>query len=547
MRAKISFVFILAITVFLANPLAAAKAADKASGEKALQVGESIIIECKNVTRAAVGDPVIADVVPLSSKEVLVNAKSPGKTVVYIWDDNGRRVFKTEVKAAELNMEKLVEAITNELNDSRITVRAVGSTIMLEGVVSRKAESDRAERIATAVAEMAAFRGVYTPEPTGQTKSVARTEGDVIRIESVKTDRTTPITAEVDLRCPKIVNLIEIEKPIDEISVSTLEACEALRQALNGTNLTVRGLPGNVVLVEGKVGTQAEFDKINLVISGWKKQSNTSGQAEGANEEVSLVNAVTIDSSIAQQVMVRAQVVSIDKAALKDFGIEWGRIASTSEGGASFGEQPWLIGQIQSPPYDIFGGGGLYRLDPIGARIRALEQQNKAKVLSEPNLLVVDGQEAKILVGGEIPVPVVQSGNIGAAVSVTIEYKEFGVRLEILPTITSKDTIQLKVMPEVSSLDFANAVEFSGFRIPALRTRRAETIVSVRNGQSLILGGLLQNEVSKLVKKIPVLGDIPILGELFKNTSFTKGESELVIIVTPQIVKPTAATEKAQE
>ncbi|MCL6630624.1 MAG: type II and III secretion system protein family protein, partial [Armatimonadetes bacterium] len=174
---------------------------------------------------------------------------------------------------------------------------------------------------------------------------------------------------------------------------------------------------------------------------------------------------------------------------------------------------------------------------PIGARIRALQQQNKARILSEPNLLVLDGREANILVGGEIPVPVVQSAGVGSAASVTVEYKEFGVRLRILPTLTGDDRLQLKVMPEVSTLDFANAVEFSGFRIPALRTRRAETIVNVRDGQSLIIGGLIQNETSKLVKQIPVLGDLPIIGELFKSRSFVNNETELVIIITPQIVK----------
>jgi len=140
-------------------------------------------------------------------------------------------------------------------------------------------------------------------------------------------------------------------------------------------------------------------------------------------------------------------------------------------------------------------------------------------------------------------VPVVQSAQVGGTGSVTIEYKEFGVRLKILPAITSENTLQLKVMPEVSSLDFTNAIVLSGFRIPALRTRRAETTVDIKDGQSLIIGGLLQNETAKLVKKIPLLGDLPIIGELFKNRSFVNNETELVIIITPQIVKPTARAE----
>lgn len=537
----------IAVVLLLFSSILVQAAVDR-GGDKVLQVGDSLIIECKNLTRTAVGDPLIADVVPLSSSEVLINAKSPGKTVVYVWDENGRRIFKTEVKAAELDMPRLVQAIEEEIDDTRITCRAVGNTIMLEGVVSRKAEADRAEGIAQALAEMAAFRGVYTPEPTGETKSVARTEGDQIRIESVKTEKTPSVKAAVDLRTPKIVNLIQIERPIDEVSAATIEAAEAIRQGLNNSGLTVRALPGNVVLIEGKVGTQSELDAINLLISGWSKEGAAAkGTPGGAEEQVSIVNAVAIDSSVARQIMVRAQVVDINKAALKDFGVDWGWLETTEQGGVTYREQPWLIGQSKFGFNEIFGGGELLRFNPIAARVRALEQQNKAKVLSEPNLLVLDGREATILVGGEIPIPVVQSVTAGAAASVNVEYKEFGVRLKILPNITSNDTMQLKVMPEVSALDFTNAVEFSGFRIPALRTRRAETTVNVRDGQSLIIGGLLSNDISKNIRKIPVLGDIPILGELFKSTSFSKGESELVIIVTPQIVRSNASSAEASE
>jgi pilus assembly protein CpaC len=212
----------------------------------------------------------------------------------------------------------------------------------------------------------------------------------------------------------------------------------------------------------------------------------------------------------------------------------------TTDDGVSVLDQPFLIGQTGLGPFDLFGGGEILRFDPIGARIRALEQQNKAKILSEPNLLVLDGREANMLVGGEIPVPVVQSAQVGGTGSVTIEYKEFGVRLRVLPSITGENRLQLKVTPEVSSLDFSNAIVMSGFRIPALRTRRAETTVNVKDGQSLIIGGLIQSETAKLVKKIPLLGDLPIIGELFKDRSFVNNETELVIIITPQIVNPVA-------
>lgn len=526
--------------------------------DKVLQVGDSQIIECSNLTRAAIGDPLIADVAALSSSEILVNGKTPGKTVLYIWDASGRRIFRILVQPAELDLAKLCADIAKELNDPRISVRGVGNTLILEGVVSREAEASRAEAIAQAVVETAIYHGTHTGAKSEEVKSVARPEGESFVLERVTERKESPVTAEVGLRCPKIVNLIQIEKSIDEVSVRTLETAAALRQALNDPALTMRALPGSVVMIEGKVGTDAELARIEQVVKGWVKEGADGkgvGPSGELSEKVTMVNAVRIDSSVARQVMVRAQVVDINRSALKDFGVDWGRVVSTpvTVGGVgtvatdvSVQDQPFLFGQPTLGPFDLFGGGDIFRFDPIGARVRALEQQNKAKVLSEPNLLVLDGREASILVGGEIPIPVVQSAQIGAAASVTIEYKEFGVRLKILPTITGDDRLQLKIMPEVSSLDFANAVSFSGFQIPAFRTRRAETTVNVKDGQSIIIGGLIQNETAKLIKKIPILGDLPVIGELFKTRNFVNNETELVIIITPQIVKAAAGAAAAK-
>jgi len=148
----------------------------------------------------------------------------------------------------------------------------------------------------------------------------------------------------------------------------------------------------------------------------------------------------------------------------------------------------------------------------------------------------MDGQSASFLAGGEYPVPVVQGG--GDKSTVSIIFKEYGVRLNFKPTIIDEDHIRLELEPEVSTLDFANGVKFDGFLIPGLRTRRAHTGVELRDGQSFALAGLLDNSETKSISKIPGLGDIPILGNLFKSTSFQKNESELMFIVTAQMVKP---------
>jgi pilus assembly protein CpaC len=175
-----------------------------------------------------------------------------------------------------------------------------------------------------------------------------------------------------------------------------------------------------------------------------------------------------------------------------------------------------------------------------GADIQALETQGVVEVLAQPNLLASNGKVASFLAGGEYPYPVVQGGSGGAGASVTIMFKEYGVRLNFIPTITPRGTIRLQVAPEVSSLDFTNAVEVSGFNVPAISTRKVKTEVELSDGQSFVIGGLLDNRETETFEKIPFLGDIPILGKFFQSMSKNRTNTELIVIVTPEIVSPIA-------
>ncbi len=175
----------------------------------------------------------------------------------------------------------------------------------------------------------------------------------------------------------------------------------------------------------------------------------------------------------------------------------------------------------------------------LGATIKDLEQRNVLQILAEPNLLAANGEPARFLAGGELPYPVV-SGVAGAN-TVTVQFKPFGVKLEFTGTIQDDNTIRLKVYPEVSSLDFGNAVTINGFVLPAIATRHAETTVELRNGQSFGIAGLLDQRTTALYSKVPGIGDIPILGLLFRSKSINKTNSELVVIVTPSIIDPASA------
>jgi pilus assembly protein CpaC len=181
----------------------------------------------------------------------------------------------------------------------------------------------------------------------------------------------------------------------------------------------------------------------------------------------------------------------------------------------------------------------LFRSDlNLGATIHALEIKGVLEVLSEPNILARNGQQASFLAGGEFPFPVVQGSTGGGAAAVTIQFKEFGVRLNFLPVITPRGSILLRVAPEVSALDFTNGLTVSGFSVPALTVRSLSTAVELNPGQSFAIGGLLDNRVTDTFEKIPFLGDIPVLGRFFQSRSRNKTNTELMVIVTPEIVQP---------
>jgi pilus assembly protein CpaC len=176
-----------------------------------------------------------------------------------------------------------------------------------------------------------------------------------------------------------------------------------------------------------------------------------------------------------------------------------------------------------------------------GADIQALETKGVVEVLAEPNVMAANGKQASFLAGGEYPYPVVQGGSGGSGSSVSIMFKEYGVRLNFIPTITPRGTIRLQVAPEVSSLDFTNAIEVSGFNVPAIATRKVKTEVELSDGQTFILGGLIDNRETETFQKIPFIGDVPILGKFFQSISRNKTNTELIVMVTPEIVAPIEA------
>jgi len=238
------------------------------------------------------------------------------------------------------------------------------------------------------------------------------------------------------------------------------------------------------------------------------------------------------------QVMLEVRIAEMARSTTKRLGINFSWVNGNDFGvsllGTLSGFTPGMDGSEAGPGSAV---NALFRFSKGSSTwtglIDALKEDGLVKVLAEPTLIALSGQSAKFLAGGEFPIPVPQDlGNT------TIKYKEFGVQLDFTPTVLSEDFISLRVAPKVSELDFSTAVQFGGYVVPGLTSRGTATTVELGDGQSFAIAGLLSDNIKEQVTKFPLLGDIPILGALFRSTSFMKKETELIIIVTPHLVKP---------
>ena len=307
-------------------------------------------------------------------------------------------------------------------------------------------------------------------------------------------------------------------------------------------------LPGQSLRVTSENGL--------VFLRGTVKDLTSSGRAvQIASTAGKVVNLLYVNVPPADpQILLKVRFASLDRSRMKQLGINLFSLGAANSIGS-------VTTQQFSPPTITTGtpasgtGSGtpatasltnllnlfIFRPDiNLGATIQALESQQIVQVLAEPNIMTTNGKEGTLLAGGQYPYPVIQ-GTSGSGNAVTIQFKEFGIRLNFIPTITPRDTIRLQVAPEVSSLDFANGVTISGFTIPGLDVRKVKTEVELSEGQSFAIGGLLDNRESQTFSKIPFIGDIPILGKFFQSISKTKNNTELIVIVTPEIVNPIPA------
>ena len=253
-----------------------------------------------------------------------------------------------------------------------------------------------------------------------------------------------------------------------------------------------------------------------------------------------------------QQVVLEVQVAEVNKSALSAYGLDFLMYDEdprhmSLEGKKILGTYAGQVSTPDAESRDLYAQEGITAVikwlgdkREFSTVIKALQQKGDLKLLANPQLICLSGEEASFLVGGEVPIPIAQTITAGGVPSVTIEWKEYGVKLNFLPTVVDTDLINLKITPEVSSLDWGNMISFGGYSIPALRTRKADATVELNSGQSVVLGGLLSTEETKTIKRVPILGHIPIINFFFSRRETTKSETELLIIVSPRIISSVA-------
>jgi pilus assembly protein CpaC len=265
------------------------------------------------------------------------------------------------------------------------------------------------------------------------------------------------------------------------------------------------------------------------------------------------MNKIKVDAP--NQVQIRVRVAEVTRNVVKDLGFSWQSLFSTGNFvlGLATGQPvislangvPTFSTLTGSPSVDNVVGGFNTPHQSIDTVIDALDEAGLITVLAEPNLSAISGEKASFLAGGEFPVPIPTFVS-GGLPTITVNFKPFGVSLEFVATITENNRINIHVQPEVSQLSTQGEVNISGFTVPALTVTRAETTVDIASGESFAIAGLLQNNVNQTIDKFPWLGDVPVLGQLFRSTKFQRNESELVVIVTPYIVRPVSSASVLQ-
>ncbi len=476
-RNYMTMVYVRALCAALAMTLAVAIHVAPAGAHPeviSLKAGHSTIIPVPGLTRVAIGDGHIAGVVPIGTSQLIINGKAPGTTSLFIWSGSGRRTYTVSV-TDEL-FDNFAQMLSSAVNNPGIRVRSYGNNVIVSGTVPDMAQWVNQNNIVSSFMAIAREDKYHIVDVVGVTHSM-----DTLQSEFAASPTAHDLSMEPDGKGNIIVSGYVRDQVEEE-------------QVIN----RARVLAGTYLAADGKV-----IDRLSV--------------------------------AHISQISIKVYVLEIDRTGLGDIGLQL-------QSGVPNPNNPNEI-NLAPPTFPIFEGGvaGLlgkalniapfFRTVRLVPTLNLVLQSGHGRILSAPNLVTTPGSLATFLVGGQIPY--VYSTGIGQT---SVDWKNYGVQLNVTPTLLPNGSIESNITPDISNLDYQNAVQLNGFYIPALKESRLSTDIITAPGQSIIMGGLIEHVSQRTISKIPILSSIPILGKLFQSVNYQNSESDVIFILTPEIV-----------
>jgi Flp pilus assembly secretin CpaC len=442
-----------------------------------VQSGHSLLLNAPQLSRVAVGDGRVAGVVPVGTSQVVINGKEPGHTSVFIWAGGRRQAY--EVTVTEQQLDDLAQMLRTSLSEPNVEVVSFDHSIVVRGTVSDGA------------------------------------------------------------RFVQLSDIVSRFDPIAKAQNASLVNAVTISQALGDMQKTIAGLPGASDIRVDPDG------KGNVIVSGNAIDAVTAqailDRARGLAGPYLSSDGKLIDrlnSLTTSQIDIKVYVLEVDKTAQSNLGLQLNS-ATFTQGSSAAGAVPtYTVGTPSFPIVESPTSLGkalttapFFRTITLAPTLNLMLQEGHARSLASPDLVTSPGDEATFLVGGQIPV--VTSSALG---QVNVTYKNYGVALDVTPQVLGNGAIEAKISPSISALDFTNAVEVSGFLIPALKVSQLSTDVITKPGESILMGGLVQRVETRTINKIPLLANIPILGRLFQSTAYQRQDSDVVFVLTPEII-----------
>jgi len=443
-----------------------------------LETGASTVIDTPGLTRVSTGDPGIAGVVPVGMSQVVIVGKGPGRTTVYVWSSDGE-LRKIQVVVSGQITDDLASLIRSEINNPAVKVRSYNKLVVISGTVYDIGEANRIKGVAGAFTEYAKQINEY------------------------------------------IVDSVTVQHPLGQVS-------EELAHIPGASNVHLDYDPKGTgdIIVSGTVKDRGEAEQVLT------KARGLAGRYLAGDAKV--IDRLAVD--LTTQVDVKVYVLEVDQTGLSELGVNFQAAVPTPGGNGTFTLQNPSFPIIENfssaaVPGHAFNVGAFFRSAFLAPTLDLVLQTGHARILSAPDLVTLPGDEAKFLVGGEIPYT--YASGLG---TVSVQFQQYGVMLDVTPTILGNGKIECKIAPQISDLDYTNAITFNNTTVPALKLSQLSTDVITTEGQGIIMGGMLKHVETKTVYKVPGLSAIPILGQLFQSVHYSNSQTDVVFVMTPVVI-----------